>query len=108
MSFKNVRHAAIEAILEGRIQHEVRNQIDDKNLLLTGDVSPQQVVRLLQACRGTQYECSRHHQIRGLDVHVFKPEASLEVRGARVRWYIKLYLLEPAVWFISVHMSNKG
>jgi hypothetical protein len=38
--------------------------------------------------------------------HVFKPESSLEPGGSKVRWYIKLYFVEPDIWFISVHESK--
>lgn len=106
MGFKEARQQAIRAIEEGRIQHEARAQIDEKNLLLTGDVTPAQVVRMLLACRGTQHRCSPHHQDAGIDVHEFKPEASLVPGQRRRRWYIKLYFLEPDVWFISVHESR--
>jgi hypothetical protein len=44
MGFKEVRQMAIHALEEGRVQHEARDQIDDKNLLLTGEVSSEQVV----------------------------------------------------------------
>lgn len=98
---------AIHALEEGRVQHEARDEVDDKNLLLTGEVSSEQVVRLLRACRGTQYHCAPHHVAREVDVHVFKPQARLEPKGDRRRWYIKLYFLEPDVWFISVHESAK-
>lgn len=39
-------------------------------------------------------------------MYVFRPEASLEPKGNRRRWYIKLFFLEPDVWFISVHESK--
>ena len=108
MGFREVRQSAILAIEKGRIQHEVRNEVDEKNLLLTGAVSPGDVVRLLKACRGTQYSCSPHHAAREIDVHVFMPEARLQPGGDRRQWYIKLYLLEPDIWFISVHESKRG
>jgi hypothetical protein len=107
MGFLQIRHQAIAAILEGRIQYESRGDVDEKNLLLTGAVTPEQVVRLLKACRGTQYTSAPHHLVRDLDVHMFKPEASLAPGGPRQRWYIKLYFIEPDVWFISVHVSAK-
>ncbi len=106
MGFKEARRLAIEAITGGRIQHEVRDEVDEKNLLLTGEVTPEQVVRLLKGCRGTQYQCSPHHHVREVLVHVFTPQGSLEPQGSRRRWYIKLYFLEPDVWFISVHESK--
>ena len=107
MGFKKVRQEAIRALEEGRVQHEARDEVDEKNLLLTGEVSVDQVVRLLRACQGTQYSCAPHHVVREIDVHVFKPHTRLEPKGDRKRWYIKLYFLEPDVWFISVHQSNK-
>jgi len=107
MGFKEIREASIRAIEEGRIQHEIRGHIEEKNLLLTGDITPKQVVSLLRTCRGTQYQCTRHHQIKIVDVHIFKPEVRLTSKSMKVRWYIKLYFLEPHVWFISVHPSKK-
>ncbi len=103
MGFKDARRAAIEAIRQGRIQHQVRNEIDEKNLLLTGEVTTGQVVRLLNACRGDQHTSSPHHHDRSIEVHVFRPEASVAAGASKVRWYIKLYFIEPDVWFISVH-----
>ncbi len=107
MGFKDAQRAAIEALKQGRIHHEARGEINEKNLLLTGDVTPEQVVRLLAACRGTQHECAPHHQVSTIDVHVFKPETSLEPSAPKVRWYIKLYFIEPDAWFISVHKSKQ-
>jgi hypothetical protein len=107
MGFKEARREAIRAIEEGRIQHEARDEVDEKNLLLTGEVTPDQVVRLLRACRGTQYACSPHHLVGEIDVHVFAPEARIGTSADRKRWYIKLYFLEPEVWFISVHEGKK-
>jgi hypothetical protein len=106
MTFTWARAEAIRAIEEGRVQHEARDAVDEKNLLLTGDVTPEQVVRLLKACRGPQYTCSPHHLVPDIEVHVFKPEARNEPAAAKKRWYIKLYFLEPEVWFISVHAST--
>jgi hypothetical protein len=103
MGFKDIRQEAISAIEEGRIQHEARDEVDEKNLLLTGDVSAKQVIRLLRLCRGDQYTCSPHHLISNIEVHVFKPYGKLESQGEKRHWYIKFYFLEPDVWFISVH-----
>jgi len=108
MSFNDARRDAIRAIEEGHIQHEARDEVDEKNLLATGEVTPEQVVRLLKSCRGTQHSCKPHHQVPTIDVHVFKPEASLGHGQPKARWYIKLYFIEPNVWFISVHGSKQG
>ena len=106
MGFKEIRRLAIQAIQEGRVQHEARGGVDEKNLLLVGDVTIDQVVRLLSACRGTQYSSSPHHTVHDIVVHVFKPEVNVGLK--KERWYIKLYILEPDVWFISVHQSTKA
>jgi hypothetical protein len=66
-------------------------------------VTSDEVVRLLIACNGTQHKSSAHHQHPSIDVHVFRPEASLRDGGPKERWYIKLYFIEPDAWFISVH-----
>jgi hypothetical protein len=82
----------------GDIRHEARDDANDKNLLETGAVTPAEVIALLQACRGDQYKSDKHHDLTiKLDVHIFKPEKN------KVRWYIKLYFIEPNVVFISVH-----
>jgi hypothetical protein len=107
MGFRKIRQEAIRAIEEGRIQHEARDEVDEKNLLLTGELSAEQVVQLLKICRGTQYACSAHHLMRDIDVHVFKPYGKLNAAAVGKQWYIKLYLLEPDVWFISVHEGGK-
>ena len=103
-----IKAEAIRAIEEGRIQHEARDEVDEKNLLLTGEVTASQVAKLLRACRGTQYDCTPHHVDPSIEVHVFKPETRLNPNAEKKRWYIKLYLLEPDVWFISVHESTRS
>ena len=107
MGFRYARDAAIAALLGGQVQHEARDDIDDKTLLATGAVTSEGVVRLLRACRGTQYSCSPHHQlVKNVEVHEFKPIGSLEPGGPKLKWYIKLYFLDPDTWFISVHHSK--
>lgn len=108
MGFKEVRSRAIQAIRDGGIQHESRDEIEEKNLLVVGDVTSDQVIHLLNSCRGTQYSSSPHHMVPGVDVHVFKPEAKADSTAEKEFWYIKLYFLDPDIWFISVHKSKKG
>ena len=105
VGFKDVKKAAINALEEGNVQHEPRaGAIDDKNLLQTGSVTSQDIVRLLQRCQGTQYSSTAHHQTHlNLEVHIFQPEMALVSGQEKRRWYIKLYFLKPDVWFISVH-----
>jgi hypothetical protein len=102
VNFKDAKRRAIEALRSGDFQHEARNDIDDKNLLVTGRITAEQVVTLLNRCRGTQHASSPHHQDASIEVHVFKPVARA-ADGTQTRWYIKLYFLDPDTWFISVH-----
>lgn len=88
--FKEIRAQAIEALKEGRIQHEARGEVDEKNLLLVGEITIEQVIRMLNACEGTQHTSSPHHIAPEVEVHVFKPEASLDSGGEKENWYIKL------------------
>lgn len=104
MGFKDARDRAIKALESGNVQHEVRGgEIDEKNLLQTGDVSPEDVVALLKRCRGTQHSSSPHHFDPEVDVHVFRPEVVVPGRKRAQRWYVKLYFVEPDAVFISVH-----
>jgi len=74
-------------------RHEERGDIDLKNLLATGVVSPEQVIELIKKSRGHDHSLSPHHIVADIDVHVIRCEG----------WYIKFYVLAPNVWFISVH-----
>lgn len=100
MSFKAVRGKVVAALLDGRFSHEERDQAEGKNLLASGHVSAEAVVRLLRRCRGDQHRSSPHHADPRQTVHVFKP---IDESG---RWYVKCYIVEvdgiEAV-FISVH-----
>lgn len=95
MGLKVVREKAIECLKSGRIQHETdrAGNLDEKNLLVTGQISVEEVIQLLLSTKGTEFETSKHHIIRGLDVHIFRPK----------KWYIKCYFIEPDIFFISVH-----
>lgn len=99
MGFKSIRSDVIEMLRSGNIQHEVRNAIDIKNMLSIGEKSPEDVIEFLKLCRGNQYSTMPHKDDATVTVHVFKPVVD------KVEWYIKCYILEPDVWFISVHQS---
>lgn len=92
MGFKEVRMKVIEDLVTGNWAYEARADIDEKNLLAIGKVTPADVIALVTGCRGNEYSSSPHHQDASLMVHVFK------VRG----WYVKFYFL-PDTMFISVH-----
>ncbi len=91
--FKDARFKVINALLAGDFQHEARNDIDVKNLLATGEITPHQLAALLRHSNGAQHRCSPHHVDRSIIVHV------IITKG----WYVKFFFLEPDTWFISVH-----
>ena len=110
LGFKGARTRTIAALRAGPayILFEDRAVREGKNLLDTGEVSPEEVVAMLHRCRGSpdQYCETGHHREPSIPVHTFKP-----VLGG-TRWYIKVYFLnatpdlEPAI-FISVHRSEE-
>lgn len=97
MGFHDVRGLLVDALESGRYQHERRNDMESKNLLAVGDVTPEFVVRLLRRCGGKQYRASPHHFDQSVVCHAFTPELDGE------RWYVKAYFLSADAVFISVH-----
>lgn len=97
MGFVAARSPLIDALASGRYQHEERRELERKDLLAVGDVSPEFVVGLLKACRDTQYRASPHHFAAGITCHEFRPVVS------RGQWYVKAYFLSADAVFISVH-----
>ena len=93
MGFKAAKAALINALASGNYQHEARGSLNTKNLLAMGEVTPQQVLEIIARCDGSHHSCSEHHQAKGIDVHVIKYSG----------WYVKFYVIEPDVWFLSVH-----
>ncbi len=91
--FKAVKSAVLASLESGEYQHEARDSIDTKNLLATGEVSAEEVARIIKRSTGAEYECSPHHRNHKVDCHIIK------ARG----WYVKFYFLEPETMFISVH-----
>jgi hypothetical protein len=95
MGFKEIRALLIEALLDDRVDHEMRVAMEEKNLLSTEEVTNEFVIRLLRRCAGWEYDTSRHHT-QDVDCHVFTPSMGDE------RWYIKAYLQNGLAVFISV------
>ncbi|HEX6370128.1 MAG TPA: hypothetical protein VF006_14500 [Longimicrobium sp.] len=110
IGFRKARAKTIAALKAGPafIQFEDRTVRESKNLLDTGEVTPDEVIVLLRVCRGSpdQYRETGHHRDPSIPVHTFAPLYD------ETRWYIKVYFLdgtlelEPAI-FISVHRSNR-
>ena len=95
LGLKDIREKVIDCLESGRIQHDTdrSGNIDEKNLLVTGQVSVEEVIVLIKKTKGGQFETSKHHLDKTIDVYVFKPSG----------WYIKCYFIEPDIFFISVH-----
>ena len=100
LGFKAARALFIDALKDGRIRFERRSAAQGKNLLQSGDISPEEVIWLLRRCRGDQYEESPHHFMPEVPCHIFKPEIH------RIQWYVKGYRLSDDVFLISVHTSE--
>lgn len=100
MGLRETRSKAVECLKAGRVQAVERSDINEKNLLKTGLITADDVIRLLNATRGPQYRTEPHKDDPSVLVHYFEPTVAWE------DWHIKLYFLEPDCWFISVHRSH--
>lgn len=105
-AFKKIRSAVVESLRSGNYGHWPRDDFLLKNWLLAGRITEEDLVRLLQRCRGTQHRPGNQEGPDGTQVHEFFPE----VDG--VRWYIKVYLDEESgeatveTVFMSIHPSG--
>ena len=97
MGFKDVKANVLACLNSGAILHAERGNIDVKNLLATGQVTTDDIAEVIGRARGTDYQCSPHHLVANIDVHIIKTTH----RG--MDWYIKWYFVEPNCVFISVH-----
>jgi len=97
MGFRDVRSLLVDALESGRYQHEFRADMESKNLLAVGEVTPEFVVRLLLRCPGKSYRASPYHFDQRILCHEFRSELDGE------RWYVKAYFLSADAVFISVH-----
>lgn len=94
--FKDVKRRVIAALKDGNYKIEVRDNIDEKNLLAIGEVKAEDVVGLIKRCSGIHHSCSPHRTNNKFLVHVMTPSG----------WYIKFYFLDHldgSTVFISVH-----
>lgn len=94
VNYRLVKRAVIAALRSGRFQHESRHDVNVKNLLAMGAVTPEFVERLIVNSDGSQHTSSPHHKVASVDVHVI----------ASGDWYVKFYFVgDPDTMFISVH-----
>ena len=92
--FKVVKRKVIAALLARTYQHETnRSEIDTKNLLFTGDVSPEEICQVLKESQGQDHSSSPHHHAPSIIVHIIR----------RNGWYLKFYFVDPDTIFISAH-----
>ena len=92
--FKEAKQAVIAALRSGLFQYEARGRIDEKNVLQAGVVSASEVEAIIRRSSGSEHQCSPHHQVPSVDVHVIVSQG----------WYIKFYFIDnPDTMFISVH-----
>ena len=97
MNFTDVKSRLLQALKTGDFEHEARRNITAKNKLQTGECTTEDVIKLVERCRGNSHSQSEHDQVSGIMVHVIKAQS----------WYIKFYFLEPSVMFISVHLQER-
>lgn len=97
MSFREIKWKVIDCLKNGNFECEARREIQLKNLLSTGDISPFDVAALISRASGDNYQVRPYHFESSIDVHI------ITVTRASVHWYIKWYFTEPGSVFISVH-----
>ncbi|MEN5015910.1 hypothetical protein ABEH87_06035 [Erwinia sp. Eh17-17] len=98
MKFMDVKKQAIRCLNNEAYDHEVRRDLDVKNLFATGVVDKFWVAELIGKTSGSGYHCSPHHRAPEVDVHICR---SWKCGGW---WYVKFYFMEPDMIFISVHL----
>ena len=101
MGLRDAQSALISALREGRYENDAREALAEKNLWAVGEVSAEDVIQLLQRCKGGQYRESAHHWDADTTVFEFRPVQ----RGQR--WYIKAYSSSSTAIFISVHLVGQ-
>jgi hypothetical protein len=97
MGYREIKRKVVDCLNKGYVSHELRNDIDVKNLLAIGQVSLEEVAKIIGRSRGNDYSFSPHHFDTNITVHIIK------TKQAGQKWYIKWYFVEPNSVFISVH-----
>lgn len=98
MGFTEIRKTLITCLKTGSYDHEIREDMEDKNLLFSGKVTVEEVIDMALICRGGDHEERNHDDTKKkVKVHILAPKE--KYKG----WYIKFYYLDPHTIFISVH-----
>ena len=97
MGFNEDKSRMVAALLAGQVIHEERSYQENKNLLATGQITEEQAASILGSVPGRQAEGSVHHYDPSQRIWVMR----VNVEG--VQWYLKAYLKEESVVFLSFH-----
>jgi len=93
IGFKEAKQRLITALRGERYRHAARKAVQSKNLLQTGEITPDALCEIVMRCQGQDYQSSRHHRDKNVEVHILRRDG----------WYIKFYFVDPVTIFISVH-----
>ncbi len=97
VGFLDARRRVIDCLRNQAFDHEPRRDINQKNLLHTGQVTSDEVVKMVVYCNGKDHSVSPHDLDRSVDVHTLKPKGKFD------GWYIKFFFVPNGTMFISVH-----
>ncbi len=100
MGFKDVITKLIRCVKEGAYDHEIRKNIEVKNVFISGDLSTNELIEIIKCTTGNDYQKSKYHGDNSIDIHIIKP-----IKNSK-KWYIKFYFFDPRTVFISVHESE--
>lgn len=75
MGFNEIKKLVIRCILLNNVQHETRES--SKNIYATGEISNDEVIKIIRNCRGDCHEKRRHHFLN-VDVHILKPKGKYD------------------------------
>ncbi|MCX7099078.1 MAG: hypothetical protein NTV43_14350 [Methylococcales bacterium] len=76
MGFKDARQRVIACLKSGNVKHEIRNGIDIKNLLATGELDAEELAAILRQAKGNEHQSSPHHCAASIEVHIVKTKHS--------------------------------
>lgn len=98
MGFADAKRQVLAALKNGTWRTEAsRQRIDTKNRLATGEISVDDLARIIGKSRGQNHEMRPHHSDQAIAVHIIRKDG----------WYIKFYFVEPLTFFISVHEEGQ-
>lgn len=103
MGFNDVKRRVIACLDALAFESEARDAMSENNLLATGQISAEDVKRLINRCSGTQYVAKPMTEDPSTMKHELKPVVDGE------QWFIRFYFVTvrtDVVVFISVHKSK--